>query len=69
VVLVVRLNLTTKEAGRRALRVMNNVDAPLEGVVLTDAGAAERSVYYTSSPVRTGGEPRSPRATGESGSD
>ncbi|MDQ3631644.1 MAG: hypothetical protein M3417_10340 [Actinomycetota bacterium] len=48
VLLVVRLNQTTKEAGRRALRVMNNVDAPLDGVVLTDAGAAESSIYYTS---------------------
>ncbi len=49
VLLVVRLNQTTKESGRRALRVMSNVDAPLEGVVLTDAGAAETSVYYAPS--------------------
>ena len=50
VLLVVRLNQTTKEAGRRALRVMNNVDAPIDGVVVTDAGAAESSVYYSAAP-------------------
>lgn len=70
VVLVVRLNQTTKDAGRRALRVMNNVDAPLEGVVLTDAGAAERSVYYTSGSRDAPGAPKSSkRAPVESGSD
>ena len=50
VLMVVRLNQTTKEAGRRALRVMNNVDAPLDGLVVTDAGAAETSVYYATAP-------------------
>jgi len=48
VVLVVRLGQTTKEAARRALRVLSNVRSQLVGVVVTDAAASERYGYYTS---------------------
>lgn len=46
VVLIARLNQTTKEGARRALRVLRNVDAQLAGVVVTDAGATEQYGYY-----------------------
>jgi len=45
--IVVRLGATTRDAARRALRVLRNVDVDLAGLVITDA--AERRVpdYYT----------------------
>ncbi|MDP9293796.1 MAG: hypothetical protein M3O90_05115 [Actinomycetota bacterium] len=46
VVLVARLNQTTKDAARRALRVLRNVEVPLIGVVITDAAATEVYSYY-----------------------
>lgn len=46
VVLVARLNQTTKDAARRALRVLRNVEVPLIGVVVTDAAATEVYSYY-----------------------
>ena len=47
VVLVARLNHTTKDSARRAIRTVGNVDAKALGVVVTDAGGGERHVYYT----------------------
>ena len=46
VVLVARLNQTTKDAGRRALRVLRNVEIGLAGVVVTDAEASDQYGYY-----------------------
>jgi tyrosine-protein kinase len=48
VVLVARLNHTTKDAARRALRVLRNVDVQLLGVVVTDAAVTEQYGYYPS---------------------
>lgn len=67
VVLVARLNQTTKDAARRALRVLRNVDVRLPGVVVTDAGLSERYGYYgrvpgdaplAGEPLRSGAESR-----------
>ena len=46
VVLVTRLNQTTKDAARRALRVLRNLPVEIAGVVVTGAGASERYGYY-----------------------
>ena len=46
VVLVARLNHTTKDAARRAIRTVKNLSADLLGVVVTDAGAGDRDAYY-----------------------
>jgi capsular exopolysaccharide synthesis family protein len=48
VVLVARLNHTTKDAARRALRLLRNVNVQLLGVVVTDAEMTERYGYYPS---------------------
>ncbi len=50
VVLVARLNRTTTDSARRALRVLRNVDVPVVGVVVTDAGTSEQYDYYAASP-------------------
>lgn len=50
VVLVARVNQTTKDAGRRALRVLRNLGVPLTGVVATGTGASSRYGYYPSAP-------------------
>lgn len=55
VVLVVRLNKTTRDAARRSLRLLRNTDAELLGVVVTDAPAPTQGYYYRS--------PDAPRAT------
>lgn len=63
VVIVARLNKTTKEAARRALRVLGNAEVELTGVVVTDAAESERYGYYqaTSTPEpRSNGAPGSP---------
>jgi polysaccharide biosynthesis transport protein len=54
VVLVAKLNQTTKDAGRRALRVLRNVEIRLAGVVVTDAEETEQYSYYGPS---GGGQP------------
>lgn len=46
VALVVRLGQTTKDAGRRAQRVLRNADVDLPGIVLTGAGNSESYSYY-----------------------
>jgi len=46
VVLVARLGQTTKDAGRRAQRVLGNADVDLPGIVLTGAGDSESYSYY-----------------------
>jgi len=46
VVLIARLNRTTKDGARRALRVLRNVDVQPPGVVVTDASAGEQYGYY-----------------------
>lgn len=45
VVLVTRLNQTTKDAGRRSLRVLRNLGVPLTGIVATGAGHSDRYTY------------------------
>lgn len=47
VVLVVRLNSTTKDAARRAMRVLTNVGAPAYDVVVTDATGVQSADYYS----------------------
>lgn len=46
VVAVARLNKTTKDAARRAMRVLQNVSAGLAGVAVTDAHIADAGGYY-----------------------
>jgi len=46
VIAVARLNKTTKDAARRALRVLRNVSAALAGVAVTDARVADAYGYY-----------------------
>jgi receptor protein-tyrosine kinase len=48
IALVARLNQTTKEAARRAIRTVGNIDVQALGVVVTDAGGAESHAYYPS---------------------
>lgn len=60
VVLVARLNQTTKDAGRRAIRTLGNLDADALGVVLTDAGGSERHVYYSSESASKTAVPAAP---------
>ncbi len=52
IALVARLNQTTKDAARRAIRTVGNLDAKALGVVVTDAGGGERHVYYASKTSR-----------------
>jgi polysaccharide biosynthesis transport protein len=59
VVLVAKLNQTTKDAGRRALRVLRNVEIRLAGVVVTDAEETEQYSYY--GPAGGTGQPAEPR--------
>jgi len=47
VVLVTRLNQTTKDAGRRASRLLGNLGPDVLGTVVTDAGSGERHEYYS----------------------
>jgi len=54
VVVVVRVNTSTKDAARRASRTLGNLEADLLGLVITDAGEGERHGYYYS---KTGGAP------------
>ncbi len=51
VVVVARLNKTTKDAARRALRSLRNLTSPVTGVVVTDASLGEQYGYYGSEPV------------------
>jgi polysaccharide biosynthesis transport protein len=51
VIIVSRLNQTTKDAARRALRVLRNLSADLMGVVVTDAPAVDQYAYYGSDVV------------------
>jgi capsular exopolysaccharide synthesis family protein len=46
VVVVARLNKTTKDAARRALRVLRNLSTQLVGVAVTDARVADQYAYY-----------------------
>lgn len=55
VVVIVRLNSTTKDAARRAMRVLTNVGAPPYDLVLTDTAATQDSAYYPRS-----SDPRAP---------
>lgn len=50
VVLVARLNRTTRDASRRALRALRN-ETNLLGVVVTDAGGGARHAYYPAKPT------------------
>lgn len=51
VVVVARLNQTTKDAARRAKRTLGNLGADMLGVVVTDAGVRESHAYYTAGPA------------------
>lgn len=46
IAVVVRLGQTTKDAARRALRVLRNADVDLPGIVLTGAGTSQSYDYY-----------------------
>jgi capsular exopolysaccharide synthesis family protein len=46
VIVVARLNQTTKDAARRALRQLRNITAEVTGVVVTDAPAVDQYAYY-----------------------
>jgi len=48
--LVVRLNQTTKDAGRRLNRTLSNLSSVVLGVVVTGAGSRERHEYYAAVP-------------------
>ena len=50
VVLVARLNKTTKDASRRALRALRS-ETKMLGVVVTDVGGSERHAYYPTNPT------------------
>jgi Mrp family chromosome partitioning ATPase len=50
VVVVARMNKTTKDAARRALRTLRNLATPLTGVVVTDAREGEQYAYYGTEP-------------------
>jgi capsular exopolysaccharide synthesis family protein len=50
IIVVARLNKTTKDAARRALRVLRNVSAQLLGVVVTDADLGDYHGYYGAEP-------------------
>lgn len=50
IIVVARLNKTTKDAARRALRVLRNVAAQLLGVVATDAELGDYHGYYGPDP-------------------
>ena len=50
VVLVARLNKTTKDASRRALRALRN-ETNMLGVVVTDTGGSDRHAYYPAKPT------------------
>lgn len=47
IVLVARVNQTTKDAARRAIRTVNNLDVDALGVVVTDAGDGANQLYYS----------------------
>jgi Mrp family chromosome partitioning ATPase len=61
VVVVARLNQTTRDAARRALRVLRNTDADLLGVVITNAPLAPHD-YYSPGAVEAVSAPARSRA-------
>jgi succinoglycan biosynthesis transport protein ExoP len=54
VLLVARLNRTTKDGVRRALRALRNLDVRVPGVVVTDAPAGAASYYHYGVDERAG---------------
>ena len=50
VIVVARMNRTTKDAARRALRVLRNLDIELTGVAVTDAPLDGQYAYYGPEP-------------------
>ena len=46
VVVVARLNKTTKDGARRALRTLRNISAQLTGIVVTDSRVTDQYAYY-----------------------
>ena len=65
VALVARLNQTTRDAARRAMRTVRNMEAKVLGVVVTDA-AGEQHVYYPSNAPRAAtGAPAGARSRGD----
>jgi capsular exopolysaccharide synthesis family protein len=67
VIIVARLNQTTKDAGRRAVRTLAKLRAEKLGVVVTDAAAGERHGYYVSSSSAAAPGPGLPPAHARSG--
>lgn len=68
IALVARINQTTRDAARRAMRTVANLDANALGVVVTDAGGGARHEYYAPVPARgaaatAGGSRRAPTPT------
>jgi capsular exopolysaccharide synthesis family protein len=57
VVLVARLGRTTRDASRRTLRLLSNIDARLLGVVVTDAAQGDGYYGAYTSPSTAGREP------------
>jgi capsular exopolysaccharide synthesis family protein len=61
IVVVARLNKTTKDAARRAIRVLRNLSARLAGVAVTDAHVIDQYGYYgPTEPVEPDEESPSP---------
>jgi Mrp family chromosome partitioning ATPase/capsular polysaccharide biosynthesis protein len=50
IALVARLNMTTKDAARRARRTLDRLDTEVLGLVITDAGNDARQAYYSAAP-------------------
>lgn len=57
IAIVARLNLTTSDAVRRALRGLRNLEAKLAGVVITAADSSPKDSYYSPHPRARQGEP------------
>lgn len=55
IAIVARLNLTTRDSVRRALRGLRNLDGKLAGVVITAADNRQKDSYYA--PLGSQGEP------------
>jgi Mrp family chromosome partitioning ATPase len=63
IALVVRLNRTTKEAARRTMRTLENLETPVLGVVVTDAPISADGYYaYRPAGVEGSAEAEAPDA-------
>ncbi len=69
VVVVTRLNQTTKDAARRASRTLTNLGTERLGLVVTDAGVGERHGYYAAKPAPSSPPAERPRSGVHGGVD